>query len=180
MPSVLVSRALVGNCTPPIVVEPGIGQDPSDDGVAGIIGGAEQDPVVDLDVEDVHREGEVVHRREHHPAAEVHRRLLPQWLGPEDPRGPVGHREIADFHQAAGNEVRGDVTEPALRQARRAETGAGGGAEDQLLARLDADCCLPGYPGAEVAVVLVAAGDVQEYLFGEIRLQVEIGTHVVP
>src|SRR5205807_6199994 len=77
--------------------EPRVPQNPLRYGVAE--GRSQQDSVVDLDVEVVHREGKVVGRGERESPAQVHGGLFLQGLRAEDLRRSVVHREVADLHE---------------------------------------------------------------------------------
>ena len=123
-------------------------------------GRAEQDAVVDLDVEVVNREVEVVRRREREPPAQVHGGFFLQRFGAEELRRRIVHREVADLDELAAGKVRRGVAEEALAQAGGAESRAHRTPQNKLLRRLEAERQLPGQPRSKVAVVLEAPRDI--------------------
>ena len=177
-PWVRVSTPLVKYWTPPIPVTPGVGQH-RERGVV-VEGRAEDDAVVDVDVEHVRRHRQVVHRGEGEAGAQVDRGLLLERPRAQRQRGRVVHREDPHLHELVGDHVGDHLVERHLAQAGRPEAGARGAPEHHPPRGLVAERHLAGELLAEVVVGLEPGGDVRQQLGREIGLRVGVEAEVVP
>ena len=178
MPWVRVSRPLVKYCTPPIVADAGVGQERQ--GGVVVEGGAEDDAVVDPDVEVVRGDREVVDRREGHAGAEVERGLLLSGTAPSASAAGWSTGKTPTSTNWSAITLVIDLAERHLAQARGPEAGARGRAEAPPPGRLVAQRHLAREPLAEVAVALEARGHVGQHLLAQVGLRVGVEAEVVP